>query len=347
MDSRRLVELVLEGEEPPRMPLHVESDDKGVEARFGDVVGIGARIARWRGFYASGGPFHRKRDERLMEWLERVDPDAYKWPDPAEVAAEAVDVFKRRSERFLGLGKFLVFKVLGPTETAESFFASPMPPEAAKAGHIAHGYGFAVTLRMAPKKGVAVYERIASTLLEVVKAGAELDSVDAVRLADDVAGYKGPLYPRWFVEEHYLKWHERFSRAVRGAGKWALLHCDGDLRREGLLKQLAEVYDGIHPVDIAPKSTVSAALEWARQVAETRRDVGWRLTYFTGAPIDLIFDDSVAVDEFLSVPRELVKAHGRRKLVIATTHSEYPGRSYAEELPLRKLEALVRLVRTL
>jgi hypothetical protein len=56
-----------------------------------------------------------------------------------------------------------------------------------------------------------------------------------------------------------------------------------------------------------------------------------------------VFNDSVGVDEFLQVPRALLESHGLRFLVLATTHSEYPLRSYREELPRRKAEALRQL----
>lgn len=341
MEGRRLVQLVFEGWEPPRPPVHVESDDKRFEASLSDLLGAGVRIADWRSFFEVGGPFRRREGEGLGEWLDRVDPGSYSWPDPSEAASAAVEGFLKRV-RGLAEGKFLVLKVLGPTETAEGFFAPPMGGRGVELGQMAHRFSFGALYLLDRAKALAVYGRIAEVVLEVVKAGSELDLVDAVRIADDAATYGGPAYSRSFYEDAYFPWHARFAAAAREAGKRAILHCDGDLRKGSLIERLASIYDGLHPLDIAPKPSLSGALQWAREVAELRRLAG-RTVFFTGAPVELVFNDSAGVEEFLEVPRTLLEAHGSRLLVLATTHSEYPLRSYREELPRRKAEALREL----
>ena len=341
MEGGRLVHAVFEGLEPPRPPVHVESDDKRFEASLSDLLGAGVRVADWRGFFEVGGPFHRREGESLGEWLDRVDPGGYSWPDPGEAAAAAVEGFLKRV-RGLAEGRFLVLKVLGPTETAEGFFAPPRGGRGAELGQMAHRFGFGALYLLDRAKALRIYGRIAEVVLEVVKAGSELEEVDAVRIADDAATYAGPAYSRSFYEEAYFPWHERFAAAARSPGKRAILHCDGDLRKGGLLERLARTYDGLHPLDIVPKPSLPDALQWASEVAALRGSAG-RAVFFTGAPVELVFNDSVGVDEFLQVPRALLEAHGRRFLVLATTHSEYPLRSYSEELPRRKVEALRQL----
>ncbi len=341
MEGKRIVHSVFDGWEPPRPPVHVESDDKRFEASLSDLLGAGVRVADWREFFEVGGPFHRREGESLGEWLDRVDPSGYSWPDPGEAAAAAVEGFLKRV-RGLAEGKFLVLKVLGPTETAEGFFAPPRGGRGLELGQMAHRFGFGALYLLDKAKALQVYGRIAGVLLEVVRAGSELDEVDAVRIADDAATYAGPAYSRSFYEEAYFPWHERFAAAARSAGKRAILHCDGDLRKGGLLERLARVYDGLHPLDVAPKPSPHDALRWVSEVAALRASAG-RAVFFTGAPVELVFNDSVGVEDFLRVPRALIEAHGIRFLVLATTHSEYPLRSYREELPRRKAEALREL----
>ncbi len=339
MEGRRLVEMVFEGLEPPRAPLHIESDDKAFESSVSDAIGAGVKIADWRSFYERGGPFRRHENEGLSGWLDRVDVGGYEWPDPADVVSSAVESFGRRIKDLVG-GKFVILKVLGPTEISEAFFAEPARRRGMELGQVSHRLGFGVFYTLRRSGASELYGRIASYVLEIVKAGAELGIVDAVRVADDAAAYTGPLYGRSFYEELYFPWHRKLAGAVHKAGKWAVLHCDGDLRKGGLLGRLSQVYDALHPLDLAPKSTLGEALAWSGEVADSRVEAG-RAVFFTGVPVDLLFNDTIGIEEFLEVPRTLLRLHGRRYLVLATTHSEYPLRSYREELPRRKLEALL------
>ena len=337
MHSRELVCRVFEGLEVPRIPLHVESDSKEEEAALGDVVGVGAKFREWRSFYEAGGPFARRSGEKLLEWADRVEVDSYDWPDVSEVVDEGVKSFESRAREHSGT-KFIIYKVLGPTETAESFFAEGVR-ERRLEGQVLHRYGFAVFLKLRPERAAAIYDKIAEYVLELAKAGAELDYVDAVRIADDCASYGGPLYPPEFLEEKYARWHEEFARAVERRGKYPVLHCDGDLRKVGIAGHLSRVYRGLHPLDLSPKSTLKDALEWVEAVAEFRERAG-EAVFFTGLPVDLIFEDSVGVEEFAKVPGKLLELHGPEGIVLATTHSPYPGRSYGEPLPRRKIERI-------
>ena len=341
MDSKRLVHEVFEEGSAARVPIHVEAEDKRYEYVLGDVLGVGTRISDWRDFYLKGGPFARGNGVSLSEWADSLDIDAYDWPDIDEAVNTAVLKYREKVLR-IGVDRFILFKVLGPTETSESFFASKVPERLLRLGQISHRYGFAVILRLKPKKAIKVYDRISSYLLELIKAGVELEFVDAVRIADDMASYFGPVYPMWFIENHYLRWHREFTNAIKKGGKYAILHCDGDLRKRGVIVKLAELYDGFHPLDFMRKSTVGDALKWVEAIVEARRMVSEGKVFFTGMPVDLIFSDNVDIQEFLRVPRRLIELHGSRWLVLATTHRPYPSRSYSEELPRRKVESVRR-----
>ncbi|MCD6513705.1 MAG: hypothetical protein J7L07_02160 [Candidatus Odinarchaeota archaeon] len=60
---------------------------------------------------------------------------------------------------------------------------------------------------------------MAKYTLEVIKYAGELDIVDAIRMADDAFTYSGLIYPTWFMDDCYLKWHRTFVNAVKGKGK--------------------------------------------------------------------------------------------------------------------------------
>jgi len=339
MKPRKLVEMVFEGLEPPRTPLHVESDDKRFEASISDIVSAGAKIGEWRAFYRLGGPFHRLESESVGEWVDRIELEEYEWPDVSRVVEEALTSFTSRI-RGLSEGKFIMFKILGPTETVEAFFISPQEGAHARLGQVAHRFSFGVLYTLDEGKARRVYERVASYILEVVKAGSELEWIDAVRVADDALTYSGPAYSLRFLEELYFPWHSRFSRAVHKRGKYFILHCDGDVRKKGFMERLLTMYDGLHPLDLSPKSTLEDSAKWVLEVANLRKLVDEDIVFFTGIPVDLIFNDDVGVCEVVEIPLLLLRMHGSRSLVIATTHSEYPARSYSEELPRRKVEAI-------
>jgi len=332
--SREIVHEVLEKGISERIPLQVEADDKKYESLLSDVVGFRVRISTWDSFYETGGPFRRRKGERLAEWADRVDPREYPWPDE-DIIEDALGVYEERA-RVYAKGRFLLLKVLGPTETAESFFASPMPG----AGQIAHGFSFALLLRIRPAKALDLYDRIASVILKIIKAGCELERVDAVRIADDVASYRGPLYPPMLLDR-YLKWHSLFVETAHRKGKWALLHCDGDLRKGDLLGKLADIYDGIHPLDLMPKSTLRDAFEWAKAIAKARQSlIHRRLVFFTGLPVDLIFNNRINARDMVDLVKRLLDEHGPSWLVLATTHSPYPGRGYHEIVAQEKIKAV-------
>jgi len=340
MASRDLAYSIFRGENS-RPGLHVESDDKDVEYKMSDFVSSRARIATWDRYFISGGPFHRNIHERLTAWIERVDPQSYDWESIHDDLIDGVNNFKRKMSKYKE--RFIIFKVLGPTETAEGFFAKPLTSAHLKRKQLAHSFHFGVLLSLSFKRAIEVYERIAKTIMMLIELGCEVEFVDGIRIADDVAIYTGPIYPKEFIKE-YLKWHRKFAETIHRASKLAILHTDGDITKLGLFNSLSEIYDGIHPLDVMPKSTLKDALTWVETICSIRSKLKDKLTFFTGIPIDLVFNDKVSVNELLQVVKELIRCHGVEQLVVATTHSPYPGRSYGEPGPLSKVMAIREFV---
>ncbi|RLF15059.1 MAG: hypothetical protein DRJ66_04965 [Thermoprotei archaeon] len=338
MRSRELVYRLFEEGLAPRVPLHIESDNKDEEFYLGDIVGIGAKIKPWRRFYVDGGPF-RRREKRFHEWIEGIDLSAYEWPEISNILEEAVNTFVEKAQKYKDV-KFIMFKVLGPTETAESFFAPPTR----SSSQIFHMFGFAILVRFRPKVAYELYDRISRYILELIKAGTEIDFVDAIRIADDVADYRGLLYPRSFVTEKYLYWHKLFANAIRKGGKIPIIHCDGNLVKASVFKELTEIYRGIHPLDFRPKSTLHDALLWIDQIVESRNMCREGTVFFTGIPIDLVFNDSVTSDDLGKIITTFLERHGPRNVVLATTHSPYPGRSYKEPLAKAKIRTIQKII---
>ena len=338
MEGRRLVLRVFEEGEAPRPPLHFESVDKEVEARLSDIILGHGWVPQWSGFFEKGGPF--TREGSVFEWAEALDLEAYEWPPVDEVVEASVKRFegdvKGRAE-----GKYVVFEVIGPTEQSEYFLMPPRPGAGRELDLSWHRFDFALLYRVKPEKAAALYSRVSKYILELVKAAAEMDYVDAVRVADDMAAYTGPIYPKGFYRELYLPWHRRFTDVIRGRGKHAILHCDGN--HMFLLEELSELYDALHPIDFHPKSSVDDALRWAEILGEARARSG--AVFFTGIPIDLLMDPEVGPGEMVRVVSTVLEAHGPRKLVLASTHRPYPGRSYTEPHAMEKIEAIIKLVR--
>ncbi len=330
---RDLAYAVFRGENE-RPGIHIESDDKRFEYEMSDFISSRAKLATWDAYLREGGPFARREGEGLLEWLERVDPGAYDWEGSYEGVPSAIESFERRMREFASGDRFVVLKVLGPTEVAEGFFA---PGVRASSGQLAHRFGFGVLASLDLSRAARVYERIAAGVMELVRAGAELDFVDGVRVADDVATYSGPAYPKGFLSL-YLEWHRRLASAIRRRGKVAILHTDGDVTKLGLLRELCRAYDGLHPLDLAPKSTVADALDWVRRVCSARGEARVAV-FFTGVPIELVFGGATP-RELVEVVRELIGCHGVERLVVATTHSPYPGRGYHEARPAEKVRAV-------
>lgn len=342
MTRRELAYSIFHGENS-RPGIHIECDDKRIEYQLSDFLSSRVRISTWDKFFISGGPFHRWKGEKLRKWIERINSESYEWESIYDDLIKGVEDFRKRISRFKG--RFIILKVLGPTETAESFFARPLSSRHINKGQLAHTFDFGLLLSLDFKRAIEIYEKIAEKIMILIELGCEIDFVDAIRIADDVAAYTGPIYSKKFIYE-YLKWHEKFTKIIHKAGKLAILHTDGDVRKLRLLERFSEIYNGIHPLDIMPKSTVRDALTWVNEICSIRCKLKGRLVFFTGIPIDLVFNDRVNANELLQVVRKLINCHGVKYLVVATTHSPYPWRSYSEKIPLGKVLAIREFVMT-
>ena len=347
MDSRDLVYMVYESGEAPRVPVHFESTDKRHEALLGDVLLCHGWAGVWEDWFVNGGPFRRLEGEGIREWVLRLDVESgYEWPSVDEYVESCLKMFMDNYESAGDRAGelFIVFEVVGPTEYSEYSMMPKRPESGFKLDLAYHRFDFSKLLILSRSKALKLYDKIASYTLEAIKAACELDFIDAVRVADDAFTYTGLIYPKWFMENAYLKWHERFSNEIRRRGKKAIIHTDGDLTSNGMIKRIAELYDGIHPIDVCSKSTVEASMKWVDRVCSARESIGWRTVFHTGVPIDLLMDNEVKTEDVARVVEYFLKKHGSRRLVLSVTHRPYPGRSFSEDLVLEKVNAVRRLV---
>ena len=196
-------------------------------------------------------------------------------------------------------------------------------------------------MKLDKRKAYDIYDRILSVLEELVKIGCDLDRVDAIRIADDAADYRGPLYQGSSSKKNIIRPREQL-RIAKNRGKYTILHCDGNLMKAYMALKLTKIYDGLRPLDLMPKPAVKAAIRWIMEVIRLREIVGWNTVFFTGIPIDLVFNNYVEAQEFVKILLSLLEEHGLKRLVLSTTHSEYPGRSYNEPRVRIKIDILKR-----
>jgi len=345
ISGRELVYKVYEGEEVGRSPLHFESVEKEHEAKLGDILLGHGWISLWENWFYDGGPFRRLNGESVGEWVDRLDVEAgFNWPSIDEVIESSYEGFWGNVKPFKGKDLFIVYEIIGPTEHAEYSMMPPRPESGFKYDLAYHNLDFAKLLVANRKKAIRLYDILAKYTLELAKFASELEIVDAVRVADDAFAYTGSIYPKWFMENHYLRWHRLFTNAIKHRGKKAILHCDGDVSSMNFVAKLAEIYDGIHPLDVHTKSTPESAIQWARKVANIRRNIGWKAVFHTGISIDLVVNDNVSVEEFVKTVKFYIQQHGMKMLVLSVTHRPYPGRSFSEPLALAKVNAVRKLM---
>ncbi len=344
MKSRKLVEMVYSGLEPKRVPVHFETVEKRQEAALGDVLLGHAWVPRWGEFFDEGGPF-RRGDKELTKWVKELDIEgSYNWPSVEEIVQETLYKFREAIENFKDLDKFIVFEVIGPTEQSEYFLCPPKPPSGFDLDLSYHMFDFGVLTIMDKEKAKELYDKLAIYVLELIRAGAELEWVDAVRVADDAFTYEGPIYPEWFMESLYIPWHRKFTNEIHRKGKYAILHTDGNVLTRDYIKILSEMYDGLHPLDLAKKSTVMDAMQWIDSVVKARKSLERATVFHTGIPIDLMMLGDISVSDVLQVVSTFLEKHGRRNLVLSVTHRPYPKRDFLESLVFEKVKAVRRLV---
>ncbi len=344
MNSRELVEMAYSGQEPQRVPVHFETVEKHQEVTLGDVLLGHAWVPMWGLFFDEGGPFKRDRKD-LARWAVELDiEEGYDWPSLDEVVQETLQEFRESIKNFIDLNKFIVFEVIGPTEQSEYFLCPPKPPSGFDLELAYHTFDFGVLTVIDKEKAKQLYDRIANYVLELIKAGTEIEWVDAVRVADDAFTYSGPIYPDWFMDKLYMPWHKKFTGHIHKKGKYAILHTDGNVSAHDHIKTLSEIYDGLHPLDLAKKGTVLDAMHWINDVVKARTSLERNMVFHTGIPIDLMMLDEVSALDVLRVVSTFLNKHGRKNLVLSVTHRPYPKRNFLEDLVFEKVRAIRRLV---
>jgi len=223
-------------------------------------------------------------------------------------------------------GKSLQAEIIGPTEYSEYACSSGLTKPGRYPDEIAHQFDFAVLARIDSEKAEEIHRRFFKTILEVVKRIVNYDEIDSIRVADDFCDYRGSIYEKKFTEI-ILERQAKLSEAIKAEDKYAVLHADGNVVQ--YLDRIGRAYDGVHPLDICPKSTLSAALSWSLRLKEVRRILP-RAVFFTGLPIDLLCNNQISVAELMEVVKNVILNVGSERLVLTTTHRPYPGWSFRD-----------------
>lgn len=329
MSSKDLVVQAFRGE-AERIPLYFWLADPALEAKIGDMVGARCWFTAFDSFLSEGGPFSRE-DCSTGEWLDRLDPDQYRWPSADLLVEEASRIIEETVA--VAPDKSCQAEFIGPTELSEYSCSPGLPRAILSADHVdrsidqvSHRFDFAALTLLRPKKADKIYRNFFNLTLQVVAAAAENDLVDSIRIADDFCDYRGSVYSGQFTQV-ILDVLSKMAGVVRERGKLAVLHSDGNLLR--YLDKLGREFDGLHPLDVVNKSTVSSAHVWAEKLGEIRRSAP-NTVFFTGIPIDLLCNEQVSTSDVLQVVEHVVRAAGSRYLVLTTTHRPYPGWTFED-----------------
>jgi hypothetical protein len=317
LSSRELVIEVFEGR-ANRIPLYFLLADPVKEATIGDIVGVRCWPEAFQPFLRDGGPF-RRGGLSYREWSRQLDVECYKWPDIDGILSE-VDAGVSRVASIIR-GKFLQVEIIGPTEYSEYACSSGLIKPGRYLDEAAHQFDFAVLTRIDWRKAEDIHRRFFEIVLEAVKRAANLDEIDSIRVADDFCDYRGSIYGEAFTKI-ILERQAKLSEAIEAGYKYAVLHADGNILP--YLDRIGKAYDGVHPLDICSKSTLSAALSWSSRLQEVRRALPHTI-FFTGLPIDLLCNNQISIVDLIEVVKNVILNVGPERLVLTTTHRPYPG----------------------
>ncbi len=145
-----------------------------------------------------------------------------------------------------------------------------------------------------------LHENALNKVLGVIRS---LDTVpDFVLVADDCASYEGPLLPRWYLEEVYLRSHDLLADEIRSMGAEAFLHADGNYGP--YFREMGRIWDLIHPLDVHPRGDLADYRNWLRLAAKIRPSI--RSKVATGIAFELGSEELIvkAVREFLELGME-------------------------------------------
>ncbi|MEM1545547.1 MAG: hypothetical protein QXY40_06055 [Candidatus Methanomethylicia archaeon] len=298
-----------------KLPLYIMFNNHNIEAKYGDIVSIRCRISSFENFLTSGGPFRRGR-MNFNNWIEKIDLSSYMWPSLSNIAYEIEDKIKRVAET-LNIEKFTQVTLIGPTELSE-YSCAPGVNSLVK-DMLYHRFDFAVLTVLNLKLASRIHEEFHRIVLESAKVAAESEYVDSVRIADDFCSYKGAIYRPEFINI-VLERQREIANAVRSRGKYVVLHSDGDI---GYFIDKLSFFNGIHPLDIVPKTCLSNALTWIDKIKDLRRRS--RLVFLTGIPVELLYNSRIPVVDLKTIIDYTIKTLGFRRLILTTTHRPYPN----------------------
>lgn len=317
MSSRELVLEVFRGE-ATRIPVYFWLGDPVQEAKVGDIVGVRCWFEAFENFLYDGGPFKRA-ELSYLEWSEQLNVESYDWPN-LDSTLQEVDQ-KIRDTVKINKGKSFQVEILGPTEYSE-YSCSPGQTEVGKRlDQVYHQFDFAVLTKLNPDKAKHIHDRFFEIVLAAAEEASEHEAIDSVRIADDFCYYHGSFYNPQFTKI-VIERQVELATAIRARGKYAVLHADGNIIP--YLNHLGRAFDGLHPLDVCPKSTLLNALAWASKLQEVR-EILPETVFFTGIPIDLLCNKQISADDLIKVIKQVISKVGHKRLVLTTTHRPYPG----------------------
>ena len=315
MSSRELVLQVFRGE-ATRIPIYFWLGDPIQEAKVGDIVGVRCWFES-ENFLCDGGPFKRA-ELGYLEWSEQLNVEAFDWPDLDSVLQEVNQKIRKTVK--IDKGKSFQVEILGPTEYSE-YSCSPGQTEIAKRlNQVFHRFDFAVLTKLNPDKAKHIHDRFFEIVLAAAEEAAEHESIDSVRIADDFCDYHGSFYDPQFTKI-VVERQVELATAIKAKGKYAVLHADGNIIP--YLNHLGGEFDGLHPLDVYPKSTLLDAFTWASKLQEVRETL-LETVFFTGIPIDLLCYKQIGADGLIKVIMQVISNVGNRRLVLTTTNRPYP-----------------------
>jgi len=339
-EKKESIKGVFNGRIPDEIPLNIELGVPEIEAQYGDVVNVSCRISHFRRFYQAGGPF-RRTEASVRKWAKGFDIHTYDWPDPKEIVNTLREQITVTVKRFGN--RFIICKILGPTETAEAFCASGQDKQTRHLNQVQHNFDFSMLSFLNLESAVELHKRISGYVRECIKTIGSLIEVDAIRIADDAFDYHRPLYPRNFMETVYLPGHEILANLIHNLGKYGIIHCDGNILILNIAKRLSDYYDGFHPLDLVSRITQKDTRNWIRSLKEARAVLP-ESVFFTGIPIELIYDPRISIEEFCDVCRKVILTLGKRYLVLSTTHRPFPRFSIETQGVKKKLRSIRKLL---
>ncbi|MHA1754995.1 MAG: hypothetical protein ACTSYR_05720 [Candidatus Odinarchaeia archaeon] len=337
---KNIVKRVFQGLKNTITPIQIEIGNPKLESIFSDIILISGRITRFNEFYKTGGPFKRETSRR--KWAESIDLTAYDWPSLQDVKTE----FEKRilniltNNQLLKSDKFKILKILGPTETAESFCAEKIQSDYYNKGDIYHQFNYSYLSTFKPEKGEKLHDILTDYIEYIISESEIVDIFDAIRIADDIFDYQGLLYPEEFIKKTWRKNHKRITQAIKKRKKYSILHTDGNPVLE--LTFIDKMYDGIHPLDLMPKNSKKEFEEWLKIIKNIRKNTS--IVFFTGIPINLLYGNEVKFELLRKFIPKILSAFSNKKFILSTTHRPYPTINIHRQVIQKKYQKLKKLI---